>query len=261
MAVIIKLKIGTEIAKNSASDMEDIGKLTLNRVSKLTSVNKFVIEIMKPYLGSRILEVGAGIGNLTPWFLVKELLVSIDISDHYVEMLRGKFGKYPNFFALKHDIAEDSASELEKYNLDTVVCVNVLEHIFDDQKALANMCAILKAGGRLILLVPALKFLYGSLDRALRHYRRYEKKELISRILSLGYAVEKVSYLHLLGIGGWFLNSRILKRQILPSSHLRIYNSFFPLFKFIEQNGGPPIGQSLLVIATKPLCSCVGFTE
>ncbi len=231
--------------------MDNIGELTLKRISKLTSVNKFIIERIEPYLGSRILEVGAGIGNLTPWFLKKELVISIDTSDRYVEMLKDNFGNYPNFHALKRDIADDSALDLRNFNTDTIVCLNVIEHISDDQKALANMYAILEGGGRLILLVPALKFLYGTLDRALGHHRRYERKELMGKIRSLGYTVQKALYLNLFGIGGWFLNSRILKRQILPSSHLRIYNSLFPLFKFIEKNSGPPIGQSLLVIATK----------
>jgi SAM-dependent methyltransferase len=136
------------------------------------------------------------------------------------------------------------------YHIDSVICFNVLEHIEQDEKALKNIFLLLEPKGRLLLLVPSHPWHYGGLDQHLGHHRRYGKKELKNKLEATGFKVIFLQYFNLIGILGWFLNSKILKRKRLPSFQLRIYNLLVPLFK-LEKILPLPFGTSLLVVAEK----------
>jgi len=123
----------------------------------------------------------------------------------------------------------------------------------DDDLAIENMFEILQHKGRLILFVPALRMLYGTLDMGLDHYRRYSRGELSKQLEGKGFIIEKDVYMNFFGMFGWFLNGKILRRNILPTDQLLLYNRLMPLFRFFEKITGPPIGQSLLFIAKKVL--------
>jgi len=137
-----------------------------------------------------------------------------------------------------------------------VLCVNVLEHIREDGVALRHIREVLVPHGRLLLLVPAGKYLYGTLDRALGHYRRYEREELAARVRDAGLRPVQVRYMNLAGIPGWFLNSRVLKRTLLPQGQLRWFDRLAPLFirseRMLRRWWDLPVGQSLICIAEKP---------
>ena len=135
--------------------------------------------------------------------------------------------------------------------IDTIVCMNVLEHIEDDAGTLADFCRVLQPGGHLALLVPAMPALYGSLDENLRHYRRYEKGGLATLVGRAGFTVESVRYLNRPGVLGWWLNSRVLKRRVLPKRQLGAFKWIMPLLR-AEEKTEPSFGMSLLVLARKP---------
>lgn len=227
-----------------------VGEETLKRLSHVDNYNRWIFEKIKPYLGKRILEVGCGIGTMTKFFLNKELLISIDNSDKYVKIVNPRFSRYKNFTVFKHDICSNKIVGLKKYNFDTVICLNVLEHIKDDIVILKNVKKILAPGGRLILLVPAVQKIYGTLDKALDHYRRYEKLELEDKLRKCGFLIQNSLYMNIFGMMGWFLNNRLLRRTILSERQLKIYNRLVPLFRKIEEIIKPPIGQSLLCICS-----------
>jgi hypothetical protein len=130
------------------------------------------------------------------------------------------------------------------------VCLNTLEHIDDDRAVLARFHELLPDGGRVILLVPMLPALYGSIDRALEHRRRYSKGEAASKLAAAGFEVEVLSALNVLGIPGWYLNSRILGRRAVPGIQARINDLLTPLLRF-EEKLRPPVGMSLLAVARK----------
>ena len=136
-------------------------------------------------------------------------------------------------------------------HIDTIVCLNVLEHIEDDAGTLRDFARVLPSGGHLALLVPALPALYGSLDEALRHYRRYEKDALRRLVAEAGFAVEKVRYLNRPGVFGWWLNSRVFRRRVLPRQQLGAFRWLMPLLR-AEEDAEPSFGMSLLVLARKP---------
>jgi len=135
--------------------------------------------------------------------------------------------------------------------IDTVLCLNVLEHVERDDVALRGLHDLLEPGGRLVLLVPALPALYGSLDRALDHHRRYSRNELLQKLRAAGFEVETNRFFNLLGVLGWTMNSRILKRTTFPPLQLALYDRLVPLFR-LESRFRLPIGMSLIAVARKP---------
>lgn len=233
------------------SETEDIVYQTLQRMKKLHRYNQWIFLKFRPFLGRRVLEVGSGIGNVTKFLLDRELIIATDVEPKYLALLKNTFGKYKKFMIEPLDISGTEMEHYRSYHIDSVICFNVLEHIEQDEKPLKNIFDLLEPKGRLLLLVPSHPWLYGSLDQHLGHHRRYGKKELKNKLETLGFKVIFLKYFNRIGILGWFLNSKILRRKRLPSFQLRIYNLLVPLLK-LEKFFPLPFGTSLLAVAEKP---------
>jgi len=226
-------------------------KTTLDRLSHVDRYNKIIYESIKPYLGNVILEIGAGIGNISK--LLKssnnQLLIITDFDDEFIKILEDEYNSDEKIKIHKLDISIDA--KLDNYkNIDTIVCINVLEHIKDDVKALSNCYELLSRGGNLILFVPAIPKLYGSLDKSLGHYRRYSLREIENKLNSVGFRVIFSKYFNIVGIIGWFISSKIFKRELIPSYHLKVFNLITPLLK-LEKRIRIPIGLSLIAVGKK----------
>jgi len=233
--------------------IDPVGIETLLRMADVATYNDWVYRQIRPFLGERVLEVGSGIGNMTPYYADRPLLVCVDLLAESLELARQKVGARENVAFVQGDICADATVEtLGHYRFDTAVMLNVLEHIPDDARALACIHRLLAPGGRLLLLVPAERYLYGSLDRALGHHRRYERRPLRGLLVRSGYTVEKLHYMNVPGILGWFVNGRILRRELLPRPQLALFNALAPLFERVEAALPPPRGQSLVAICRKP---------
>jgi len=226
----------------------DVAHETLRTFSLTHNYNIWVMDMISPHVGHKTLEVGCGIGNLT--FYLQDLsdLVCIDISDLYLAHMQVDF---PDLKLLKCDLGSDALRELKPERFDTVVCVNVLEHIEDDRKALANLFEILEPGGRLLLHVPALSALYGTLDRNLDHYRRYSRKGLLSLLNEIGFEIEQLNYCNPIAALGWFWNSRVLRKTALESWPTILFDKLVPLIAAVERRFKPPFGMSLFAVARK----------
>src|SRR5688572_19869622 len=134
------------------------------------------LALAKPWLGQRVLEIGCGMGNFTRTILDRELVVGLDVEAACVARHRENHRDFSNVVSLEIDASNpESVSELSKYNLDSVVSLNVFEHIEDDYQAMRNLWKILPNGGRVVLIIPAFQALYGPIDHLLGHYRRYTK--------------------------------------------------------------------------------------
>jgi glycosyltransferase involved in cell wall biosynthesis len=227
---------------------EDAGYTTLRRVEALHRYNGFLWDLMRPFVGHRVLEVGAGTGLLTRFLSSRERVLATELDPEYVDLLQRTFADTPNVEIRPLDLARLAENHIPRHHFDTVVCSNVLEHIEDDGAALGAMREVLVPGGRVILIVPALQALYGSIDRAIHHYRRYSREELTRKLEGAGLAVEHLSYFNMLGVPGWFLNARILKRQAVPGFQARLNDLLVPWLRF-ERRFGPPVGMSLLAVA------------
>jgi len=228
----------------------DVGIKTLETISKANMFNKWMFEKIEPYIGKKILEVGAGTGNITQFLLDKGEVTCLDISAKCIEALKERFSNSERVSAFLGDISNlDNSWEGKTFN--TIVCLNVLEHIKNDEEALSNMASLLEKNGRLILLLPTCRWLYGSLDKNLGHYRRYENVQMYEKCKKLDLVLEKEMHFNLLGILGWFLNGKILKRKILPSTQMKLYDLSTPLCRLIENFLQAKIGLSLILILRK----------
>ena len=228
----------------------DILEETLSKMNSLERFNRHVFGTIAPFLGSAILEVGAGTGNITRFLMSKADVTATDRNPASIELLGEQFAEHDGFKARLWDMVQDPPADLIEAGYDTVVCLNVLEHVEDHDAALRNMQAILrKSGGRLILLVPAYEALFSGLDRSLGHHRRYELGDLLGRVEAAGFDVEKHFRFNLVGLLGWALNGRVLGRNRLPSGQLGAYELIAPLTLPIEKRLNLPVGLSLIVVA------------
>ena len=231
---------------------DDIGAITLRRMARLAPYNEWLHHRFERFLGKRVLEVGSGVGNQTRFFVDRERVVASDIEPHYVRELKGRFGDRGNVrvASFRFPLSDQDRSDLAKESIDTIVCLNVLEHIEDDRGTLADFASALPPGGRLALLVPALPSLYGTLDLYLRHYRRYGEAELKAKVEEAGFAVDEIRFLNRPGVLGWWLNSKVLRRKVLPKGQLSAFRWVLPLLK-LEEKSPPSFGMSLLVLARR----------
>ena len=242
-----------QLVEAAPANIEAVGIETLLRMADVRSYNDWVYREIRPFLGDRLLEVGCGIGNMSGYYADRSLLVCVDLMEESLALVRDKLSRRANLHTVRGDIcADNTVATLSAYGFDTAVMLNVLEHIEDDTRALASVRRLLAPDGRLVLLVPAERYLYGTLDRALGHFRRYEPRELRTLLRDAGYRVESLRYMNLPGILGWFLNGRVLRRQLLPRPQLALFNLLGPLFERAERLAPPPRGQSLLAICRKP---------
>lgn len=224
----------------------------LEIMSRATNYTDWIFCKFKNFLGKRLVEIGAGIGNFTGKFLDRELVVAVDNYKPCIEYIKNRFADNNNIVPFEESIDSPSILSLSRYSPDTVVCINVLEHVEDDIAALDNMFSILTDGGKLILLVPAFQFMYGTIDRLVGHYRRYSKREIETKLVTTGFYLKSISYMNCIAPLGWFLNNCILKKQEESLSQVIIYDRFVvPWLRKIEQILIPPFGLSLVAVGEK----------
>lgn len=223
------------------------GTYTLESMSQASFYNNWILCKFEKYLKDEILEVGCGIGNFTHTLSKYGKVTAIDIDQKLVETL--KKDNDSNINAGYGNI-EKGEYFFSKKTFDTIVCLNVLEHIKNDTKALENMFKLLKTEGKLILLVPIHKFLYGEIDRSIGHFRRYDPKELLKKIHDFMYSVDSFQKLNFLGALGWFIAGKILKNKKITKDKIKLFNLVSPLL-YLENLIEPPVGTSLLVIAKR----------
>ena len=231
---------------------DDVGARTLRRMAGLQAYNKWLHDRFDAFLGKRVLEVGSGVGNQTRYFADRERVVASDIEAHYLRELRRRFEDkaHVRVASFHFPLSDADRTDLQGERIDSIVCMNVLEHIEHDRETLTDFASVLQPGGRMVLLVPAMPALYGTLDKALLHFRRYDKAGLAQLVTDCGFEVQQIRFLNRLGVAGWWLNSRVLKRQVLPKGQLAAFKWLMPLLKREEQHP-PSFGMSLLVLATK----------
>lgn len=224
--------------------MDKVGSKTLTIMKSAPFYNKWLLSLIKPYLHGDILEVGGGIGNFTPYLKKYGEVISIDIEKLYIKKLK------------KITTAGFGDIEANKYffkskKFDSIVCLNVLEHIENDEKALHNMYSLLKPGGKLILLVPAHQRAYTKMDSNLGHFRRYTKQNLKTKFENSKFKVIKVRYYNLPGVIGWFVNGKLLRKKIIPKNQLGIFDKVFIPWLLIEKKVNVPLGLSVLIVGQK----------
>ena len=219
----------------------------LENLKQADRYNNWIFEQIEPHLGKDVLEVGCGNGNFTVYLTTQcDRVTGIDIDPEYVSTAKNRLARRSNVKIVQQDI-----NKLEtKNSFDTVVMLDVLEHIEHDVLILQKLNALLKPGGKLIIKVPALNSIYGEMDRVIGHYRRYNKKTLIATFEQANITPSIVWYFNIAGIAGWWLNSKVLKRTTPPSEQVSLFDKVVPVLNAIENSVKPPVGLSLFAVAT-----------
>ena len=230
---------------------DPVGIETLERLAAAAPrYNAWLIERVLPWVGRRVLEIGAGVGTMSAFLTDRERVVLSDTNPGYLERLRARFAGQPQMRVVPLRLPATNG-ELQAERLDTIICLNVLEHVRDDELSLATMFQLLQPGGRLVLLVPSLPAIYGTLDRALGHFRRYTPAELRRKYAAAGFQMRHLEYFNLAGIPGWWFTGRVLKRELIPTGSLRWYDALVPLFR-LERLLPWRVGQSLIAVGERP---------
>ncbi len=214
----------------------DPGTAMLRQMSRAHRFNRWMADTIEPFVGNEILEIGAGIGNLTEFLCPgRQRYVATDSDGEHLALLRARLKLGPNLETAICEASDPRDFMAWRKSFDTAICLNVLEHIPNDEAALANIFTALRPAGRAIILVPQGAAAFGSLDEVLLHQRRYSEPELTHRLSSAAFHVERVIPFNRITYPGWILNSRILRRRTLSDMQLRYFDALVPVWRRIDR--------------------------
>jgi glycosyltransferase involved in cell wall biosynthesis len=227
------------------------GGAILHNLERAQRFNRWMADAVRPHLGQRVLEIGAGIGNLTAWLLPRERYLASDVNPNYLQYLRNFAAGKPYLEVARVDLEDAACFAPLAGQFDTVVCLNVLEHVRDPVVSLRNMWAALAPGGRLVLYVPQGQGLYSSLDEALAHRCRYDTATLVRELEETGFELESWRHFNRASVPAWWWNGKVLRRRDFSRLQLKGLNVLVPLLRRFD-NVMPWRGLGLIAIARKP---------
>jgi glycosyltransferase involved in cell wall biosynthesis len=214
---------------------DEHGSHTLNRLSRAPRFNAWMGDVVRPHCGQRVLEIGAGTGNLTRELVPRELYYASDINPLYLDSLRGLTHSRPYLNVALTDVTKAETFPQVPGGFDTVVCLNVIEHVEDDRGALENIRRVLAANGRAIILVPHGPQIHGTLDEVLGHRRRYTPESLQQLAEQSGFSVRQTVLFNRTGWPAWWLNGKVLKRKTFGLGQIVALNTLTPMFRRIDE--------------------------
>jgi 2-polyprenyl-3-methyl-5-hydroxy-6-metoxy-1,4-benzoquinol methylase len=212
-----------------------------------------IFSLFRPFIGKRVLEVGAGIGTMSRKLVrTSDLVIGIEPNASCVVRLEAAMRAEPRFSMLSCHLEECDLGNLQHQRLDTVYCVNVLEHIQDDVAALKMFRDIVVPGGHVLIYVPAVQAAYGPLDAELGHQRRYSKRTLAAAFAAADLELLRLKYANPIGLIGWMYNSHIAKTRHHSRAQMQLFERFVaPWALPLERLIPPPLGSSLVGVGLK----------
>ena len=174
-----------------------------------------------------------------------------DINPLYLQTLQALRSDRPYLDVSYCDVTDLSSFPRAAGGCDTVICLNVVEHVEDDRGALSNMKSVLAEGGQAIILVPQGQWNFGTLDTVLGHVRRYSKESLRRLAADCGLEVLKILEFNRIGTIAWFLNGKILRRRTFGLGQVLVLNLLTPLFRLIDRLIPVP-SLSIIAILRRP---------
>ena len=230
---------------------EPYGRAYLNNLNGTPQYLAWVTSLLRPYLGDSVIEIGAGLGNFSARLMAKRLkYVAGEKDPLYLHALRNRFLKTPNVEVVSLRPSADADYEKLEARFDTAICVNVLEFERDPGKVLALLRSTLKTGGRIVLLVPQGKGLFGSVDQTLGHLARFSSNEIEGLLQQAGFQVESRRDLNKAGKVSWWISSKLLGAKNINKLTLKIFDKTIWLWRALD-GILPWRGLSLIVVARR----------
>ena len=221
---------------------------TLDALAEADNYADWIVEMAQPYLGAEMLELGAGHGTVTGRLARYGKVTACDLSERCVDTLLNRYGDHNGVEVLHADVSQAVRGRA----FDSVVLVNVLEHIEDDAGALRSIRAGLCPGGTVVLFVPAFEALYSDFDRLVGHYRRYRRNDLVAKLTSSGFDVLEARYVNAVGAIAWWVVARQLRRFPRSPVAVKAYDRTVTRFvRWLESRWAPPFGQSVLCVGRR----------
>jgi len=216
--------------------------------------HRWILEIFKPYFGKRVVEVGSGSGSFAE-LLVNDQIETLSLVEPAAELyklLNERVGRLSTATRIKtyNAIFTEVAEQIKlTQKPDSIVYVNVLEHIDDDEAELRAVHQTLTPGGRIFIFVPAFQWLFGEFDRQIGHYRRYTQAELCEKCRRAGFRIVAAKYMDLLGIVPWWIKYRLLGSTTMDPRTLKLWDKYaVPVSRSIESTIKPPAGKSIIFV-------------
>ena len=225
------------------------GHAILQSLAVSPAMSRWSLELLAPHLGSRVLEAGAGTGNLTRHLLDKDRVVAVEPDTFYTRALERQWGHLANISVIEGDLEDPRLYEVLDEAFDSVLCVNVLEHLDHPEAALAGFTRVLAPGGKAAILVPAHQWLFSAVDRAIGHHRRFEESELRTMLEEAGFEVANVVEFNRLGVLGWLVN-KWTGQTTIRTWQARLFGLLLPVARAFEHVRFLP-GLSWVAIAVK----------
>lgn len=238
------------------NDVVYVGK-DLEAMSCAVNYHRWILQIFDRYLGMRLVEVGAGMGSFSELLIERsfESLTLVEPSEQMYAVLMTRLAELNAAVRVKTHRAMfcQIADEIKSADRpDSIIYLNVLEHISDDEAELAIVNHTLTKGGKIFVFVPAFNWLYGGFDRQVGHIRRYTKPELSEKCRRAGFRILEARYFDALGIVPWWIKYRLLMSETMSSAAVRFYDDYgVPAVKAIESHLRPPIGKNILLVGEK----------
>jgi SAM-dependent methyltransferase len=208
-----------------------------------------IAQLCSPYLGDNVVDVGAGFGAITEHLASGRTLLALDPADECRVALEKRFSEWPNVTVRVGDIEELEPGD----QFESIVMINVLEHIVDDAGALRTLASHLTPSGTLVLYVPAYNFLYTNWDRAVGHQRRYSKARLSGVVGTAGLHLSDIRYVNALALPGWMVTGPLTHRADSLRMSLDLWDRYgVPVSRWIEDRISLPFGLNLIAAVKLP---------
>lgn len=224
------------------------GAQTLESMSQAVWYNQWLVSKFEKFIKGKILEVGCGIGNFTKMLINYGEVFAIDIDRNHVAKTKKLFENKAN---VQIGDIENNSVFFNGQKFDSIICLNVLEHIRADKEALKNLHDLLNKDGVLVLIVPAHDFLFGEIDRSIGHFRRYDKTALSELVTDVGFKIINSRTVNMLGGIGWWVASKFFARNKVDENKIKIFNLLAPIILPLEDLFEPPFGTSILMVVQK----------
>ncbi len=242
------------IARFGASDYvyceDSYGSQILGRLARAPRFNLWMADTIRPLCGDRVLEIGSGVGNLGRALMPRAKYVASDVNPLYLQTLNNLSIGRPYLTAAYCDVNDLSSFPVMSGGYDTVICLNVIEHVDDDRVALMNIKSVLSSNGRAIILVPNGPWNYGTLDEVLGHRRRYTRRGIERLADDCRLEVCELIEFNRIGTLAWYLNGKLMRRRSFSLLQIWMLNLLTPLMRRFDKF--LPVPPLSLIAVLKP---------